>query len=66
MRETRINPSANPNGSRNVSWYHKDTGWMPAGRLMPEVKNHVPEQPTNKWKKALLKWHRSLKRLGAE
>jgi hypothetical protein len=25
-----------------------------AGWLMPEVKNHVKEQPTNKWKQALI------------
>lgn len=29
-------------GSRAIGW------------LMPEVKNHVKEQPTNKWKQALI------------
>lgn len=49
-----INPSANPDGTRNVSFLSDREGWIPAGRLMPEVTNHVKEQPTNKWKQLLI------------
>jgi len=28
--------------------------WMHAGVLMDPVRNHVPEQPTNKWKQRLI------------
>lgn len=28
--------------------------WKDVGVLMPEVKNHVKEQPTNKWKQFLI------------
>jgi len=51
-RKTHINASANPDGSRNVTFLHPD-GNIPAGVLMPEVKNHVPEQPTNRYVKVL-------------
>lgn len=51
MKTTHINASANKDGSRNVSYLSEREGWIPAGRLMPEVKNHTPEQPTNRWKK---------------
>ena len=43
---THINRSPNPDGTRNVSFYlGGEKGWMPAGVLMPEVTNHVREQP---------------------
>jgi hypothetical protein len=53
-KTTHINPDANPDGSRNVSFLSDREGWSPAGRLMPEVTNHVPEQPTNRWKQVLI------------
>lgn len=53
MKSVHINESANPDGSRNVSFYSQGD-WHPAGRLMPEVTNHVKEQPTNKWKQKLI------------
>lgn len=53
MRTTHINASTNDDGSRNVSFYNgPDVGWLPAGRLMPEVRNYVKEQPTNRYKPA--------------
>ena len=59
MRQTHINETANDDGTRNVSFYGgENVGWIPAGRLMPEVKNHVPEQPTNRYKKVLIERQR--------
>lgn len=49
-----INESPNPDGSRNVSGLIYGDDWHPAGRLQPEIKNHVKEQPTNKWKQRLI------------
>lgn len=54
MKRTHINAAANPDGTRNVSFLSDHEGWNPAGLLMPEVENHVSEQPTNKWKKRLI------------
>ncbi len=55
MKTTHINPFRNADGSRNVSFYGgMQVGWFPAGRLMPTITNHVPEQPTNRWKQRLI------------
>ena len=53
MKQTHINPAANPDGTRNVVFLTETEGYVPAGRLMPEVTNHVPEQPTSKYVKML-------------
>ncbi len=53
MKRTHINAAANPDGTRNVTFLHPD-GNIPAGKLMPEVTNHAPEQPTNRYKRVLI------------
>ena len=51
IRNTCINRAPNLDGSRNVAGYYgPDIGWLPMGSLQPEVKNHVKEQPENRWK----------------
>lgn len=54
-KTTHINHKANADGTRNVSFYEGlGVGWVPAGKLAPEVTNHVPNQPTNQWKQRLI------------
>lgn len=49
-----VNRHVNPDGSRNVSGFNTgSSGWQPAGRLMPEIRNHVPEQPKSLAQKML-------------
>lgn len=59
--EMHVNKWTNSDGSRSVSARTHKAGWMPAGRVMAQVENHVSEQPTNKWKQVLIE--RQLKRL---
>jgi hypothetical protein len=55
IRNTYINRATNPDGTRNVAGYYgPDEGWLPMGKLQPEVTNHIKEQPTNKWRAFLI------------
>lgn len=54
IRDTYINKTPDLKGARRVAWWAPLTGWKVVGRLMPEVKNHVQEQPTNRWKQHLI------------
>jgi hypothetical protein len=55
IRNTYINRTSNDDGSRNVSGYYgENVGWLPMGKLMPEVTSHVKEQPTNRWREFLI------------
>ena len=36
-KQTHINKTRNKDGSQNVSFYNKQKGWMPVGRLMPPL-----------------------------
>ena len=45
-RTTWINPYPRDDGARQVAGYYgQDAGWLPMGVLMPEITNHVSEQP---------------------
>ena len=54
MKTSWINRGHNGDGSQNVTFHDAVEGWIPAGKLQPEVTNHVKEQPTNRWKQALI------------
>ena len=43
MRKTHINATPNVDGSRNVSFRSRESGWIPAGRLMPRIDQATAE-----------------------
>jgi hypothetical protein len=52
----RTSTTLYPEGIRRVVHTQE---WRDIGVLMPEVKNHVEEQPTNRWKRALIERERT-------
>lgn len=58
MKTSRFDIIPQADGRRRV-WFLTDVvgglrKWAHKGWLMPEVRNHVPEQPTNRYKQALI------------